>query len=198
MTTASTIQELYVAYFNRPADVAGLKFWSDILAANPGAYRDIVQDFSNSAEYLQAFRGLDSRQVVDTVYQHLFGRHAESAGVDYWAGLLDNKAVTIGNVVTEVAHGALGKDKIVIDGRVAVATAFTDHLDLKLEQLAYTGSGPNRIAADYLATIVDAQSAAVALVPANIDNEISKFAAPVVTPVVGLGVEIVGVPQGHG
>jgi hypothetical protein len=197
MTTASTIQELYVAYFNRPADVAGLKFWSGILDTNPGAYRDIVQDFSNSAEYLQAFRGQDSRQVVDTVYQHLFGRHAESAGSDYWASLLDNKAVTIGNVVTAVAHGALDKDKVVIDGRVAVATAFTEHLDLKLEQVAYTGAGPNKIAADYLATIVDAQSAALALVPANIDNEIGKFVSFTVTPV-GQGVEIVGVPPGHG
>jgi hypothetical protein len=198
MANANTqVQELYVAYFNRPADVAGLKYWSDILADDPNAYKGIAQDFSSSWEYMMTYNGLTNRQIVDTVYQHLFGRAAEAAGVDYWAGLLDQKALTVANVVTEVAHGAQGSDKVVIDGRVAVAAVFTDHLDTTLEQLAYSGVVANQTASAYLAAITDAQSAARALAPENIDAAISQFAGPIVNPIFGVDAEVVGVPPLH-
>jgi hypothetical protein len=190
------VQELYVAYFNRPADVAGLAYWSGILAASPDAYPDIVRSFSLSLEYWTTFTGMDNRQVVDAVYQHLFGRAGETAGIDYWAGLLERKALTVANVVTAVADGALGKDKVVIDGRVAVATAFTQHLDLPLEQQLYAGSFANKIAADYLATIVDGETAASALLPANIDAAIASLGSLVLTPH-AQGAQVVGVPPLH-
>lgn len=192
----TSIQSLYVAYFNRPADVAGLQYWSGILAANPNAYAGIAQSFSLSLEYWTTYVNQDNRQVVDTVYQNLFGRHADSAGIDYWARLLDQKALTVANVVTEVSHGARGNDQIVVDGKVAAATAFTAHLDLKLEQLAYSGDFANKVASDYLATIVDGPTAATALVPANIDAAIAKFAHLFVTPL-GESAEVVGVPPLH-
>jgi hypothetical protein len=195
MANVSTdIQKLYVAYFSRPADVGGLQFWTNSLASGPGAYQTIAQNFSNSFEYQATYAGMDNRQVVDTVYQHLFGRHAEAAGIDYWAKALDQKTLTVANVVTAVADGAQFSDKVVIDGRVAAATAFTEHLDLKLEQLAYAGAMANKVGSDYLATIVDAQTAVNALLPGNIDEAISKFAGPIVTPVSMDSAEVVGVP----
>jgi len=192
----TSIQSLYVAYFHRPADVAGLQYWSGVLAADPKAYDGIAQSFALSLEYWTTYIGQDNRQVVDSVYQNLFGRHADTAGIDYWARLLDQKALTVANVVTAVSKGAQGLDQTVIDGKVAAATAFTGRLDLKLEQLAYSGDFANKVASDYLATIVDGPTAATALVPANIDAAIAKFAFVFVTPL-GESADVVGVPPAH-
>ena len=40
-STETQVQQLYVAYFSRPADVAGLAYWTNILATNPSGYQMI-------------------------------------------------------------------------------------------------------------------------------------------------------------
>jgi hypothetical protein len=192
------IQKLYVAYFNRPADPAGLAFWSAALAGNSGAYESIVRDFAKSQEYLVGYNGYTNRSAIDLIYQHLFGRNAEQAGVDYWASLLDRKTLTIDTIVAAMVQGAQGSDKVVLDGRVAVATAFTNHIDTVAERLAYSGAVANSVASQYLSTVVDAQTAATALLPENIDAVITKLSGPVVIPLTGTSAELVGVPPAHG
>lgn len=168
------IQELYVAYFNRPADVAGLDYWKDALDANPDALNELSRSFSTSDEYRDTFAGMDNRAVVSEVYMNLFGREAESTGVDYWANLLDNKMITIDNVVTQIADGAEGQDEIAFKGKIAAATLFTDRLDEPHEQAAYAGANID-IAAEFLATIKDLSSAADALDTEVVDAWIDRI-----------------------
>jgi len=168
------IQELYVAYFNRPADVAGLDYWKDALDANPDALNELSRSFSTSDEYRDTFAGMDTRAVVSEVYMNLFGREAESTGVDYWANLLDNKMITIDNVVTQIADGAEGQDEIAFKGKIAAATLFTDRLDEPHEQAAYAGANID-IAAEFLATIKDLSSAADALDTEVVDAWIDRI-----------------------
>jgi len=52
------IEQLYVAYFDRPADVYGLAFWNNRLNTG-GNISEISNQFSTSAEYLATFAGLD-------------------------------------------------------------------------------------------------------------------------------------------
>jgi hypothetical protein len=191
------IQKLYVAYFNRPADPAGLAFWSAALAGNSGAYDGIARDFARSQEYMAGFSGMTNRTAIDVVYQHLFGRNAEQAGVDYWASLLDRKTLTIDTIIAAMAQGAQGTDKIVLDGRVAVATAFTSHVDTAAERLAYSGPAANTVAAAYLSSVMDAQTAASALLPENIDAVITRLAGPVVMPMTNAVADVIGVPPAH-
>ncbi|WP_313169307.1 DUF4214 domain-containing protein [Massilia oculi] len=168
------IQELYVAYFNRPADVAGMEYWKDALDANPDALNELSRSFSMSDEYRDTYAGMDNRAVVSEVYMNLFGREAESAGVDYWANLLDNKMITIDNVVTQIADGAEGQDEVAFMGKIAAATLFTERLDEPHEQAAYAGEG-NDIAAEFLATIKDLSSAADALDTDVVDAWIDRI-----------------------
>lgn len=168
------IQELYVAYFNRPADVAGLDYWKDALDANPDALNELSRSFSTSDEYRDTFAGMDNRAVVSEVYMNLFGREAESTGVDYWANLLDDKMITIDNVVTQIADGAEGQDEIAFKGKIAAATLFTDRLDEPHEQAAYVGANID-IAAEFLATIKDLSSAADALDTEVVDAWIDRI-----------------------
>ena len=191
-TIETEVQQLYVAYFSRPADVAGLAYWKNILATNPDGYQMISANFAASAEYKAMYAGQDNRAVVSTVYQHLFGRPAETAGVDYWAKMLDNKVITVDNVVTQIAAGAQSTDKIAYDGKVAVAAVFTEHLDLTSEQQAYAKPAGMKVASDYIASIKDLMTAAVARDPGNIDITIDKMVSAAATAVDGHA-EIVGV-----
>lgn len=189
------VQELYVAYFGRPADYLGLQYWSNVFAT-PGGYDKIVNAFSASEEYTAKYGGMDNRVVVDTVYENLFGRHAERAGIDYWAGLLDNKTVTVGDVVTAVASGAQGTDSVVFDAKVQVAELFTSHLDQLAERVAYSGTSANALAAAYLAAIKDPASAGIAEDPANVDALISKMTEGLQLPgTSGVAAHLVGVPD---
>lgn len=169
------IQELYVAYFNRPADVAGLDYWKDALDANPDALQELSHNFSTSQEYRDTFAGMDNRAVVNEVYMNLFGRAAETAGVDYWANLLDNRMVTIDNVVTQIADGAEGQDEVAFMGKIAAAALFTDRLDEPNEMAAYKGDAANDIATEFLATIKDLSSAADALDTDVVDAWIDRI-----------------------
>jgi hypothetical protein len=169
------VQKLYVAYFSRPADTAGLSFWTNVLATDPNGYQKISAAFSTSAEYKAAYAGMDNRAVVTAVYSHLFGRAAESAGVDFWSHALDTKAMTVDNMVTQVAAGAQGNDLLAYNAKVAVSTAFTERLDQPVEAKAYTGDHANQIAVDFIATVKDLQSAATARDPGMIDSVINHI-----------------------
>lgn len=169
------VQKLYVAYFSRPADAAGLTFWANQLATNPQGYQNISANFSTSAEYKAAYANMNNAQVVSTVYTHLFGRPAEQAGVDWWAAQMNAGTVTIDKVVTQIAAGAQGSDLFAYNAKVAVATAFTQRLDLPVEQQAYSGAKANQLAIDFIATVKDLESAAAARDPGKIDAVISAI-----------------------
>lgn len=171
----NAVEKLYIAYFSRPADYAGLQYWDNVLSNNPNGYQVISSNFAASAEYKAAYAGQTNAQIVSTVYTHLFGRPAEQAGVDYWAHLLDSNSITIDNVVTQIAAGALGTDLFAYNAKVSVATTFTAHLDTAAEQSAYSGNAANAIAISFIATIVDLQSAAAASDPGTIDSVIAKI-----------------------
>ena len=194
---STQVQELYVAYFGRPADVTGLDYWTGVAATQDGL-AETVKAFAASAEYQAIVAGMDNRAVVDTVYEHLFGRHAEQAGVDYWAGMLDRQVITVSDVVTSIAGGAQGLDGIVFQAKVDTSKIFTDHLDQPYEMLAYSGAYANKPAHDYLALIKDEASAAYALDPANIDKLILSITDVMHAAGADEPAHLVGVPPALG
>lgn len=169
------VEKLYIEYFARPADYDGLNFWVNSLNAEPNSLPGISAAFSTSQEYRDTYAGLDNRQVVDTVYHNLFGRAAETAGIDYWANLLDTHVVTVDNVVAEVAKAAQGNDGVAFNGRVSVATKFTQHLDTTEEQQAYSGPAANAVAKDYIGHIVDLASGAQLIDSGPLDAKIAEI-----------------------
>ncbi len=133
--TTAEIQNAYVAFFNRPADVAGLTYWSSYA----GSSADLLNTFAQSAEYKSLYSGMNSTQLVNAVYQNLFGRAPEIEGLTYWVTQLDQGKLAIGNIADAINKGAQGTDAIIITNKVAAATAFTDALDTTAEVVAYAG-----------------------------------------------------------
>ena len=175
------IEQLYVAYFDRPADVYGLAFWNNRLNTG-GNISEISNQFSTSAEYLATFAGLDLYQTVTRVYQNLFDRAPDTDGLVYWVTALTNHSVTIANVVEVITNAALANpatevDHVSIVSKVAAATAFTHALVTPEQIAAYSGSGPALVAKEWLAPIHDAATLAYALDPVHLSAAIAYIEA---------------------
>ena len=64
--TTAQIQNAYVAFFNRPADVEGLNYW----LAYTGNSAELLNTFAQSAEYKSLYSGMNNTQLVNAVYQN--------------------------------------------------------------------------------------------------------------------------------
>ena len=173
--SARDVQQLYVAYFGRPADPGGIDYWLTTLNSNVVSLAVISQSFAASREYRDNYSHMDSRGVVSKVYDHLFGRVAEAGGVAYWADLMERGVISIDNVVREISRAALGTDGVAFNGKVAAATVFTQRMDAPNEVVAYGRDAAFALAMEFLATVKDADSALAAVDPVVVDAWIARI-----------------------
>jgi hypothetical protein len=177
-TNNTDIQQLYVAYFNRPADPVGLKFWADNIAAGKATTADVAKAFSAQAEYTAAFKDMTNAQIVNQVYMNLFSRSsAGDTGADFWVKGLENKTITIADVVTAVAAGAQGTDKTAFANKVTAAGSFTAALDTQAEINGYAGDDANAIAKAFLAGITTDTTLAAATAPSALNATVASAVA---------------------
>lgn len=177
MSTSYTtaIEQLYVAYFNRPADAAGLAYWTKVLQTQNGNTSAVSAAFAGSAEYINSFAGMSPEQVVGQIYQNLFGRAAETSGLNFWAGHLGSGALKIDLIVKNIADGAQGTDKTIFDNKVMAAAAFTAALDTDSEIDAFVHPQVAQAAKEFIASIRHDASRVQALVPATLAKTMDKM-----------------------
>ncbi|MFZ6756050.1 DUF4214 domain-containing protein [Undibacterium sp. Ji50W] len=159
MTTANDIQNLYIAYFNRPADVAGLAYWQ----TSSMPLVQIAQSFSQQVEYASAFTGFTTKQTVNALYANLFNHNADSAGLAYWVGQIDSGAVGIGAAAIAILGGATGADQTTIQAKNVAATAFTTSMTTTAQAAYNSSNGSFSAAKAWLAGVVDASTGAAAI-----------------------------------
>ena len=188
----SMVQELYVAYFSRPADPKGLAFWADNLENKVVTHDQIAASFAQTAEYKATYFEVDKTVLVNEIYDNLFGRPAEQVGLDFWVNALESGAMTIDNMVTTVAQGAQGADQFAFNAKVGVAVAFTARVNTPQEIAAYDGARANMIAINYLAGVTNLITGDLARDPGSIDLAIARMIA---TPSAFDPIELVGVAE---
>lgn len=120
--TATQVQNLYLAYFGRPAEQAGLTYWTSQANATVD---QISASFAQQPEYTAAFSGLTRAQTVNQLYLNLFGRSAASNELNYWVGSTD---VTVDKLALALTNGATGTDRLLLDGKIQLATNVTADL----------------------------------------------------------------------
>jgi hypothetical protein len=173
----SAIQQLYIAYFNRPADRAGLAFWETQVANNGDSTVAVSAAFSESAEYKAAFEGMDSDHIVAQIYLNLFGRPAEMSGLKYWSDKLSAGDLNISNVVTEIGKGAVGSDLTAYTNKTTAAVHYSDAMDTVPEILSYSNPAAGSVAKAYISGVTDDASLATAIAPTALDATIAKMVA---------------------
>ena len=95
-TTASEdqVQELYIAYFGRPADPAGLEFYADKLDAGTITVGEIATNFGTSAEAAPIV-ALGTDAFLEATYQQAFARAYDPlTDGTFWADAINSGATT--------------------------------------------------------------------------------------------------------
>jgi hypothetical protein len=156
------VEQLYVAYFGRPADPTGLANFSAQLAAD-GAPTDIqsllqaystnsgvkalIDSFGTSTESKNLYGTANPTSFVTAVFTNVLGRTPQTSGLDFWVAALNNNSVTYGNVALQIMAGALintsqqGQlDAALINNRITVATDFTADVSSQNATADYSGS----------------------------------------------------------
>jgi hypothetical protein len=172
----ASIQALYVAYFNRPADPSGLAFWEPIVAAAKGNTAGVSAEFAKQPEYKVAYAGLSDDAIINQVYLNLFGRTVDLGGLNFWSPKLTAHLVTIDQIVTEVAKGAQGLDKTTYVNRTTASIAYTEALnnDAAL-RLAYSNAAAIASAKAFLNGITTDASLVAAIEPAALNANLQQM-----------------------
>lgn len=172
-THVAAVQELYVAYFGRPADVAGLDYWTNVVEAEGGKLTAVSAAFAKEKEYTDLFAGKTNAQIIDTIYTNMFGHAADAAGRTYWVDLLTAGTVSVDTIVAEVAKGAQGTDNTAVENKVVGATAFTAALDTAAEQAGYSGAAAAVLAKAFVAGITTDATLESAIAPTSLAATVS-------------------------
>lgn len=122
-TSLDRVQQLYVAYYGRPADQEGQLYWAERMdAEGEGA---IINAFGNSPEYQDRFGELSFGQAVNNLYVQSFNRPADVDGLAYYVGVLERGEKSLAEIATTIINAAGGTDKLTFDAKVAAAAAYT-------------------------------------------------------------------------
>lgn len=185
---ATAVQRLYVAYFNRPADPVSLAVYEAMLPTDREATQAELQViaetyFSPSAEYTTNFAGKSNSQIVDQLYQNIFGRTAEADGLISWAAKLANGTTTVAELALQLSFSAQGTDANVVDARIEAANSFTSGLDTATEITGYSGNDAAADGKTYLAQISGALPITTAEITAAKDAAIAGVDANILTAI---------------
>ncbi len=133
---ARQVQQMYVAYYGRPGDPAGVEYWAGRLEDVGGNWiADLVNAFGNSAEYTERFGELADEALIDNLYLQLFNRSAEPVGRGFYIDLLGGtnqsglnpslRQSTLAQIALDIANGAQNEDLTILQNKLTVAEYFT-------------------------------------------------------------------------
>ena len=171
------VQRLYVAYFNRPADPVSMSVYESLLPTDRVATQAELQAlaetyFSPSTEYQSMYAGKSNTQIVDQLYQNIFGRAAEVDGLVYWAAELTAGRQTVASIALQLSYSAQGTDAAVVANRIEAANSFTTSLDTAAEITGYSGDAAAASARTWLQTVGSDDASKDAAI-AGVDTAIS-------------------------
>jgi hypothetical protein len=166
---ATDLNKAYLAYFGRPADFTGKTYFATLEEA------DVIAAFDASAES-QALYGSDVAAKVNAIYNNLFNRDAEPAGLTYWVTLIQQGRVTPAGAAIAILKGAQGTDATSVENKLAASEAFVQEIDTTAEILGYSGAAAAASARAWLKTVGETEASLTAAV-AGVSEAVADAAA---------------------
>lgn len=125
MAFRDDVQAMYVAYYGRPADPAGIEYWAGLLEQAGGDPGSISQSFGDSQEFIDNYGGLSDQELVSGLYRQLFDRDPDSEGLTFYVNELQSGAMSLADIALAIAEGAQGADAVAWQAKLAAADTFT-------------------------------------------------------------------------
>jgi hypothetical protein len=111
------VSRLYLAYYKRLPDTDGLKYWIE-QKINGMTLNDMSQHFADAPEFKSTYGTLSDEEFVKLVYQNVLNRSADQSGLNYWKGLLVDKTLVRGSVMTGFSESEENKKLTINNIRV--------------------------------------------------------------------------------
>jgi hypothetical protein len=151
------VSRLYLAYFLRIPDSAGLEFWINEKLSGK-TLSEISDSFADSTEFQNTYGSLNNSDFVDLVYSNLFDREADSAGFAYWTGQLDNSIDSRGTVMASFSESQ--ENITLTESNIRVISFYYGMLRRAPEQAGYDfwvnelkiGKSPNDLINEFIAS----------------------------------------------
>jgi len=167
MASKAFLQQAYLAYFGRPADPSGLAFYAEASEAA------VKAAFSASPESKAFFGSLEIGAQINAIYQNLFNRDAEPAGLAYWAKEIGSGRLSLADAAMGILAGAQNDDKTAVANKLAASDSFTTALNTTAEILGYAGAAAIAPARAYLKA-VDATAASLTAATTGVDASVAN------------------------
>lgn len=102
---AASVDRLYVAFFRRPPDYEGFRYWIERQGDGLGLV-ETAELFAASREYEERYGDLSFEEFLDLLYMDVLGRAPDQSGKAYWLQRLEdsNDIVTRGSIVAFFAE----------------------------------------------------------------------------------------------
>jgi len=116
------VEQLYIAYFGRPADPNGLANFEAALAAasapktpqglaaayatNP-VVKSLIDSFGQSAESQTLYGTGSTGDFVNAIFTNVIGRAPQTSGAQFWTNAIDNGTLSRGDAALAIMAGAL-------------------------------------------------------------------------------------------
>lgn len=147
MASKEFLEKAYLAYFGRPVDPVGLYAFQNSSEA------EVYEAFFASPESQRLYGTDFGAAQINAIYNMLFGRDAEPAGMAYWLNQLELGLMTPAGAAITILDGALNQDKVKIANKLAASSAFTASLDTLSEAAAYVGDAAAQHAREFLKSV---------------------------------------------
>ncbi len=116
------VAKLYIATFNRAPDKAGLDYWVNDSGLS---IEQIASSFFDQPETKKLYpEGSSDEFFVKSIYRNVFGREPDEAGLKYWVEQLKTMPRSV--MLEAVKNGAIGKDAILMEQKLAKAKEFLE------------------------------------------------------------------------
>jgi|AZIJ01.1.fsa_nt_gi Ca2+-binding RTX toxin-like protein len=92
VTNQQLIAGLYVAFYNRAPDKAGLTYWDNRASKSNSEdiFNEIASGFAAHPKFSTLYNHLDNEQFVETIYSNVLGFEGDTHGIEFWTNAITN------------------------------------------------------------------------------------------------------------
>lgn len=140
------VQKIYIAFYQRPADPAGLRYWAQRMDAAGGDQAAVIDAFASSNEAKALYGEINNDTigtVIDAIYQALYNRAPDEGGKQFYVDAFKAGKYTAGTIALNILNGASNDDAVAIANKLGVANEFTKQVDGRALTDPEFGSGTN-------------------------------------------------------
>ena len=119
--TQENVTKLYVAFFGRAPDQAGLNYW----VTNSGlSLEGITQSFFDQQETKDKYGNVENAAFITAIYQNVLNRAPDTTGLNYWVNELTSGNIKKDQMILAILNGAQNEDKTLLENKTSVGIYF--------------------------------------------------------------------------